>query len=114
MLVKDLETQLIALNPTEKAEAIQILTKNLTSGSPAIKKTPGVCGGDACIGNTRIPVWSLVSDRRLGMSDGTILKAFPQLTAADLVNVWAYADAYAEEIEEAIKENDQVMQEDQE
>ncbi|WP_445242043.1 DUF433 domain-containing protein [Microcoleus sp. LEGE 07076] len=23
-------------------------------------KTPGLCGGDACIGNTRIPVWSLV------------------------------------------------------
>jgi hypothetical protein len=28
------------------------------------------------------------------------------LTAADLVNAWAYADAYPEEIEQAIKENE--------
>mgnify|MGYP006275413813 CR=1 FL=1 len=114
MLVKDLQTQLLALTLADKAEAIQILTKNLTSGSEGITKTPGVCGGDACIGNTRIPVWSLVIDRRLGMSDARILEAFPQLTAADLVNAWAYADAHLEEIEQAIKENDEAMQEDKE
>lgn len=49
-------------------------------------------------------------DRRLGASDATILKSFPDLTAADLVNAWAYADAYPEEIEQAIKENDEVME----
>jgi uncharacterized protein (DUF433 family) len=69
-------------------------------------KTPGVCGGDACIGNTRIPVWSLVCDRRLGCSDAELLKCYPHLTAADLVNAWAYADAYPEEIETAIRENE--------
>lgn len=114
MTVKELETQLLALNPTEKAEAIQILTKTLSNGSLGIRKTSGVVGGDACIGNTRIPVWSLVSDRRLGMSDARILEAFPDLTAADLVNAWAYADAHSDEIEKAIRENDEVMQEDEE
>ncbi|WP_337907174.1 DUF433 domain-containing protein [Iningainema tapete] len=89
MTVKELENQLLALNLTEKAEAIQILTKTLSNGSLGIKKTSGVVGGDACIGNTRIPVWSLVSDRRLGMSDARILEAFPDLSAADLVNAWA-------------------------
>ncbi|MBD6616978.1 DUF433 domain-containing protein [Komarekiella sp. 'clone 1'] len=109
MTLKELETQLQALNPTEKAEAIQILTKTLSNGSLGITKTPGVCGGDACIANTRIPVWSLVNDRRLGMSDARILEAFPHLTAADLVNAWAYADANPEEIEQAIRENEEVM-----
>ncbi|NDJ23825.1 DUF433 domain-containing protein [Nostoc sp. B(2019)] len=109
MTLKELETQLQALNPTEKAEAIQILTKTLSNGSLGITKTPGVCGGDACIANTRIPVWSLVNDRRLGMSDARILEAFPHLTAADLVNAWAYADANLEEIEQAIRENEEVM-----
>ncbi len=111
MTVKELETQLLALNPTEKAEAIQILTKTLSNGSLGIRKTSGVVGGDACLGNTRIPVWSLVNDRRLGLSDARILEAFPDLTAADLVNAWAYADAYPDEIEQAIRENDEVMQE---
>jgi uncharacterized protein (DUF433 family) len=109
MKVKELENELLALDPTDKAEAIQILTRNLSNGSLGIKKTSGVCGGDACIGNTRIPVWSLVSDRRLGMSDARILEAFPDLSAADLVNAWAYADAYAEEIEQAIRENEEIM-----
>ena len=110
MTLTELKNQLLALNPAEKAEAIQTLTQTLTNGSLGIKKTPGVCGGDACIGTTRIPVWSLVSDRRLGMSDARILEAFPDLTAADLVNAWAYAEAHSEEIESAIIENEEAMQ----
>lgn len=100
-----------SLTAVDKAAVIEILLASLTNGSLGIKKTPGVCGGDACVGNTRIPVWSLVCDRRLGASDGIILESFPDLTAADLVNAWAYADAYPEEIEQAIKENDEVMEE---
>ncbi len=111
MTLQELESQLQALNPVEKAEAIQILTKTLSNGSQGITKTPGVCGGDACIAQTRIPVWSLVNDRRLGMSDARILEGFPHLTAADLVNAWAYADANSEEIASAIHENEEIMQE---
>ncbi|WP_445300878.1 DUF433 domain-containing protein [Microcoleus sp. BR0-C5] len=44
--------------------------------------------------------------RHLGASDAIILESFPDLTAADLVNAWAYADAYPEEIEQTIREND--------
>jgi uncharacterized protein (DUF433 family) len=114
MTVKEFKIQLLALSPTEKAEAIQILTQTLSNGSLGITKTPGVVGGDACIAKTRIPVWSLVNYRRLGASDAAILEAFPHLTAADLVNAWAYADAYLEEIEQAIRENEEAMQEDEE
>ncbi|MBD2166697.1 DUF433 domain-containing protein [Calothrix membranacea FACHB-236] len=109
MTHQELAIQLQSLNASEKAEAIQILTKTLSTGSQGITKTQGVCGGDACIANTRIPVWSLVNDRCLGMSDARILESFPHLNAADLVNAWAYADANPEEIEQAIKENDEVM-----
>lgn len=31
-----------------------------------IRKTSGVCGGYACVRNTRIPVWTLVSLRQQG------------------------------------------------
>ena len=85
MTLKELEKQLLALTTVEKAQAIQILVQSLTNTWQGIEKTPGVCGGDACIANTCIPVWSLVNDRYLGMSDAQILKAFPGLNAVDLV-----------------------------
>jgi uncharacterized protein (DUF433 family) len=111
MTLKELEKQLLALTTIEKAQAIQILVQSLTNVWQGVEKTPDVCGGDACITNTRIPVWSLVNDRHLGMSDAEILKAFPSLSALDLVNAWVYADAHKIEIEQAIKENDEVMSE---
>jgi uncharacterized protein (DUF433 family) len=107
MTLKELETQLLALTSTEKAEAIQILTQTLSNGSLGITKTPGVCGGDACIAKTRIPVWLMVSYRRQGSSDAELLDFYPHLSAADLVNVWAYADAHPTEIEEAIRKNEE-------
>jgi uncharacterized protein (DUF433 family) len=110
MLTTDLEKQLLALNPVEKAEAIQILTKTLSNGSPGITKTPGVMGGDACIAGSRLPVWLFVSLRRQGASDAELFESYPQLSAADLVNVWAYAEAHPEEIETAIREQDEAME----
>ncbi|MEG4067187.1 DUF433 domain-containing protein [Microcoleus sp. Pol11C2] len=106
MTIQELETKISTLNLADKAKLISILTQTLTNGSLGIKKTPGVCGGDGCIGNTRIPVWVLVGYRRLGCSDAELFKCYPHLTAADLVNAWAYADAYPDEIEQAIREND--------
>jgi len=107
MTLKELEKQLLALTPSEKTQAIQLLVQSLSNTWQGIKKTPGVCGGDACVGNTRIQVWVLVGYRRLGCSDAELFKCYPDLTAADLVNAWAYADAYPEEIETAIRENEE-------
>jgi uncharacterized protein (DUF433 family) len=106
MTIQELETQFLTLNAVDKAKLISILTQNLTNGSLGIKKTPGVCGGIACVGNTRIPVWVILGYRRLGCSDAELFKCYPHLTAADLVNAWAYADGYPEEIEQVIKENE--------
>lgn len=102
---------MLALSAIEKAEAIQILTRTWSDRLWGITKTPGVMGGDACIGNTRLPVWLFVSLRQQGASDAQLFEAYPSLTAADLVNVWAYADAYPDEIETALEEQEAAMQE---
>lgn len=112
MTLQELQTQLDALTPTERAEAIQILTQTLSNRSQGITKTPNVMGGDACIANTRLPVWLFVSLRQQGASDADLLEAYPHLTAADLVNVWAYADAHPDEIAIALQEQEAAMQED--
>lgn len=56
---------------------------------------------------TRIPIWVLVSYRQLGVRDSEQLYNYPTLTAADLVNAWAYAAANSDEIEAAIQANDE-------
>lgn len=71
-----------------------------------IVKTPGVCGGCACVRTTRIPVWSLVAWRREKVSDEQLLEMFPTLNQADLNAAWAYADSYRDEIEKEIQENE--------
>ncbi len=105
---QEIENQLLKLSAFEKAEMIQRLTKTISSGAKGIAKTPGVCGGEACIAGTRIAVWLLVEARRLGISEAQLLNDYPHITAADLVNAWAYTDAYPEEIEAAICANNQV------
>jgi len=107
MKIQELEAQLLALTPSEKAQVIQLLTQDLANTWQGISKTPGVCGGDACIRKTRIPVWVLVSFRHLGMNESQLLDNYPTLTATDLANAWAYAAAFPDEIEIAIRENDE-------
>ena len=107
MTLKELKPQLLALTLEEKAQAIQILAQSLSNAWKGIEKTPGVCGGEARIANTRIPVWSLVNYRRLGASDGRILEDFPQLSAEDLVNAWYYSQGHPEEMEAAIQRNEE-------
>jgi len=108
VIVKELERQLLALRPSEKVQVIQLLAQSLGSNWQGIEKTPKVCGGEACIANTRIPIWVLVEARRLGYSDVDLLTSYPTITATDLANAWVYAEAYPDEIEFAIKQNEAV------
>jgi uncharacterized protein (DUF433 family) len=70
-----------------------------------ITKTPDVCGGNACIRDTRITVWGLVARQRLGLSDAAIRERVQGLAQADLEAAWQYAAAHPGEIEEAIRCN---------
>jgi uncharacterized protein (DUF433 family) len=74
---------------------------------PGIESTPGVCGGSARIHNTRIPVWGLEADRRLGLSEAEILESYPTLNPDDLKHAWAYLDAHRGEIDQEIKQNEE-------
>jgi uncharacterized protein (DUF433 family) len=72
-----------------------------------IQKTAGVCGGDACIRNTRITVWGLVQRRQHGLADTEVLRRLPGVTLADLEAAWDYYERNRDEIEQAIRENDE-------
>jgi uncharacterized protein (DUF433 family) len=74
--------------------------------TPAIQKTPNVCGGAACIRSTRIPVWLIVNARRLGGTDAGLLDDYPGLTQADLDACWDYYREHPIEIEQGIWFND--------
>ena len=45
---------------------------------------------------------------RQGVREAQMLNDYPHINAADLVNAWAYAEAYPEEIGTAIKQNEAV------
>jgi uncharacterized protein (DUF433 family) len=78
----------------------------LRTGQSWIQKTPEICGGDACIRDTRVPVWSLVVARRLGVSDQDLLRYFvTPLKSADVEAAWNYYQQHPEEIDSAIRQN---------
>ena len=74
---------------------------------PLIQKTPDVMGGEACIRRSRIAVYNLVESKRLGRTDRQLLFDFPTLSQADLDAAWAYYAAHPEEIDTAIRENNE-------
>ncbi len=106
MILHKLEQQLLSLSPEEKVQVIQLLAQSLGSNWQGIEKTPRVCGGEARIVKTRIPVWVLVEARRLGYSEADLLASYPSITATDLANAWTYAEAHPDEIELAIERNE--------
>jgi uncharacterized protein (DUF433 family) len=88
----------------KKAQLFYQLAKDITPLF-GVEKTVGVCGGSACIIRTRIPVWTLVSFKKLGVPDISLLTAYPSLRQQDLNNAWAYYEANEQEIDFDIREN---------
>jgi uncharacterized protein (DUF433 family) len=72
-----------------------------------IEATAGVCGGEARVKGTRIPVWLLEQARRVGSSQSELLRAYPMLKPDDLANAWAYAQSHREEIDRQIMQNEE-------
>ena len=80
-----------------------------TGPEPLIRKTPGVCGGRARVGDRRIAVWSLVESRTLGVSEQQLLSDFsPPLTREELDAAWRYAGLHPDEIAADIRDNENV------
>ena len=78
----------------------EMAVENLTG---PIRKSAGVMGGAACIGNSRIPVWVLVSLKKQQMTDGELLRAYPSLQASDLEAAWGYYTVHSDEIDALIR-----------
>ena len=108
MTIQELEAQIERLDALEKTRLYYRLVFDLNRIWPGIEKSPGICGGDARIVRTRIPVWTVENFRRLGANDAELLENYPTLIPTDLINAWAYVAAHREEIDNAIRENELV------
>lgn len=106
--LQQIERLLPTMSIGEKAQIVRWIESDLKYYTPGIEKTPGVCGGSACIVRTRIPVWLLIEARNAGASEAQILSSFPSLRAEDLINAWAYYRANQAEIDAEIAENEKV------
>jgi uncharacterized protein (DUF433 family) len=114
VLTKRLFSEIESASESVRAETLDFVLfvkSRLGSGNGAcaaealVRHTPGVCGGDACLGNTRIAVWMLEEARRAGVMDAELLQDYPSLNARDLAAAWTYVDTHPEEIENAIQTN---------
>jgi uncharacterized protein (DUF433 family) len=105
--LKQLNVLVSELSTAQKAQLLYRISQDLGDVFPGIEKTAGVCGGSACIIRTRIPVWTLVSFKKMGMSNSTLLTSYPSLRQQDLNNAWAYYKAKKHEIDIDIQENNE-------
>ena len=103
----EVEQLLARMTRAEKAQLLQWVVSDLGEAFPGIESAPDVCGGEARIVRTRIPVWVLEQGRRLGASEADLLRAYPTLHAEDLTHAWAYVRAHGEEIARQIEENEE-------
>ncbi len=104
--VRSVFQMVILIGSTMEKNSVKPDPRSDSIGS-RITKIPDRCGGDACIRDHRIPVWVLVNYRRLAGGNADLLRVYPSLTLADLEAAWEYAAANLEEIDLAIRENEQ-------
>lgn len=103
--LKQAEELIPKLSDHEMSILLDYIFNHRQQASRGISKTPGVCGGRACMEGTRMPVWSLVHYRFLGFTDWEILYSFPTMTPTDLKNAWGYYEANKLEIDADILDN---------
>ena len=71
----------------------------------SIRRTPGVCGAAACIGNSHVPVWIIVLIGEAGGGVREMLAAYPELTPADCAAALNYALTHRAEVDAHITWN---------
>ena len=104
--VEEAEKLLSKMTPGEKAQLLQRVARESKDAYPGIDTTVGVCGGEAVIVRTRIPVWVLERPGGLDRLRPTCLRLYLGLRAEDLTNVWAYVRAHPDEIDRQIRDNE--------
>lgn len=107
--LRRVEDLLPALTRAEKAQLLRMVVQDLGDAFPGIECNPGVCGGEACVVRTRIPVWVLEQARRLGVSEEQLLHSYPTLRTNGLANAWSYVRSHPDEIDRQIQENEALI-----
>jgi uncharacterized protein (DUF433 family) len=72
-----------------------------------ISKTPGVCGGKACIHGTRVRVMDIVGMHKAGHTVEKIREEFPFLNLAQVYAALSYYYEHLEEIEASFAEDEE-------
>ena len=75
-----------------------------------IEATPGTCGGRARLAGTRVPVHRIVRYYRLGYGPEEMLGVLNSLTLSQIYAALAYALANPDEIQESLREEDDVVE----
>lgn len=77
-----------------------------------ITKTPGVCGGKACIAGHRVRVMDIaVWYENMGMSADEIVTQIPSITLSDVHAALVYYYDHIEEIREEMRKEDEFIEE---
>ena len=105
--LNNVEALISKLSSTKKTLILDFISKELGGSFPGIEKTANVCGGSACVIRTRIPIWTLISFKKMGVTYNRLLESYPTLRQQDLNNSWAYYKANKKEIERDITENEE-------
>jgi len=104
--------QVIAGSPLVKRMSEEATRDGHTASDQVfIRETPGVSGGYPCVGNTRIPVRSIVLAHRQTGSFERTLDAYPQLTRAEVRAALDYYAAHPARVDEDIQRNESVWEE---
>jgi uncharacterized protein (DUF433 family) len=104
--LSEAEQVISGLSRSDKAQLLEVISRELGGAFAGIDIRPDVCGGEPCIVRTRIPVWLLEQARRLGSTDSEILASFPALRPGDLAFAWLYVHAHPNEIDRQISDNE--------
>lgn len=76
----------------------------IATATDRITKTPGVCGGKACIAGSRIRVQDIARKHEQGgMSADAIADELPGITLADIYAALSYYHSHRDEIAEEIR-----------
>ena len=76
-----------------------------------VTKTPGICGGRACIAGHRVRVQDIVTwHEKRGYCPDEIVNMFPGITLADVYAALTYYFDNREEIEDEFRKSDELAE----
>jgi uncharacterized protein (DUF433 family) len=93
------------------SSASEMARANRMIGSDVVRETAGVCGGYPRVGNSRIPVRSLVLAYR-GLQDfALVVETFPTLTPEEIRSALDWYIVHPMRVDEDIERNEQALRE---